>query len=308
MCTLIAIHRKVPGRWLVVAANRDEYLDRPAEGPALRRGPGGAVVAPLDAQAGGTWLGLNAHGVFVALTNLRTGEPNPTLKSRGAVVMDALAFGSADATAGALARLPRDTYNSFNCFVADPAAAYLITYRDRPEVHSLAPGVHVVGNADAAAAIRNGSASTAPAAGGDAGAADVLGADVLRADGLGADALRADVLQADVRQAKVDRVHDRARTTAELPPEEVLSSLADVCREHGTGQTPLDDTCVHMADTYGTRSSILLEIAHAPENSRLLYAEGAPCSAPYDDFSSLLTELRQSPGYGSAEAPTRTTS
>ena len=36
MCTLIALHRCYPDASLVVAANRDEYLDRPAEGPALR--------------------------------------------------------------------------------------------------------------------------------------------------------------------------------------------------------------------------------------------------------------------------------
>ncbi len=62
MCTLVAIHRAIPGRWLVVAANRDEYLDRPAEGPALRRSGEWPVIAPLDIKAGGTWLGLNKEG------------------------------------------------------------------------------------------------------------------------------------------------------------------------------------------------------------------------------------------------------
>lgn len=285
MCTLIAIHRAVPGRWLVVAANRDEYLDRPAEGPAMRRGPAGPFLAPLDARAGGTWLGLNAHGVFAALTNLRAGDPDPTMKSRGTVVTDALELGSADAAAGALARLPDNAFNAFNCFVADPEAAYLVTYRESAEVHALAPGVHVVGNADAAAAIRSRGASIQ------------------------------DTVVADIRQQKVDRVMTRAQAAAELPAAEVLEALAGICREHGTGETPLDDTCVHLAGThglaadgYGTRSSFLLEVADAREESRMLYSEGAPCRAPYEDFSSLLTELRHSPGYGSAETPTRTTS
>ena len=51
MCTLIAIYRTVPDRWLVLAANRDEYLDRPAEGPAIRLLEKGAVLAPLDLKA-----------------------------------------------------------------------------------------------------------------------------------------------------------------------------------------------------------------------------------------------------------------
>jgi uncharacterized protein with NRDE domain len=275
MCTLIAIHRAVPGRWLVVAANRDEFLDRPAEAPAVRRGPAGPILAPLDARAGGTWLGLNAHGVFAALTNLRTTDPDPTHKSRGMVVMDALALRSADAAAGALARLPRDSYNGFNCFVADAGSAYLITYRGQPVVHPLSPGVHVVGNADASAALRS---------------------IEQRADDATASVAVAAELPADERQQKVDRVLVSARAAAELPPDEVLDALQDVCREHGTGTTPVGDTCVHLGGTYGTRSSMLLELADAPARSRLLHAEGAPCRTPYQDFSSLLSELGQMPG------------
>ncbi|MBC8341124.1 MAG: NRDE family protein, partial [Proteobacteria bacterium] len=35
MCTLIVMHRQVPGLPLVVAANRDDYLDRLSAPPAL---------------------------------------------------------------------------------------------------------------------------------------------------------------------------------------------------------------------------------------------------------------------------------
>ena len=77
MCTLIVLHRCVPGRPLVVAANRDEFLSRPAEGPAIREGRGGRILSPLDLEAGGTWLGLNDRGVFVGLTNLRPHSAGP---------------------------------------------------------------------------------------------------------------------------------------------------------------------------------------------------------------------------------------
>ena len=92
MCTLIAIHRRVPGSPLVIAANRDEYLDRPSEGPRLRRVGDSWAVTPLDLRAGGSWLGVNARGVFAALTNVRTDAPDPSRKSRGMVVMDVLGF------------------------------------------------------------------------------------------------------------------------------------------------------------------------------------------------------------------------
>ena len=118
MCTLIAVHRRVHGAPLVVAANRDEYYDRPAEPPALRgsargrEGDGGPIeagcgpiVAPLDLRAGGTWLGVNAMGVFAAVTNLRSEMPDPARRSRGMVVMDALREPSAARSADFLKAL-----------------------------------------------------------------------------------------------------------------------------------------------------------------------------------------------------------
>jgi uncharacterized protein with NRDE domain len=281
MCTLIVIHRAVPGRWLVVAANRDEYLDRPAEGPTVRRTSLGPVLAPLDLRAGGTWLGLNPHGVFAALTNLRTPDLDPTRKSRGSVVMDALARRTAIDAAEGLAALPEGLYNGFNCLIADRKTAHVVTYRNRAIVHRLSPGVHVVGNADAALQSGKSERGCAPE------------------------------FATDDRQRKVDRIHARARDAAELPADDVLDALAGICREHGSGRTPLDDTCVHMSDThhvesYGTRSSILLELSDEPGSSRLLHSTGAPCTTPYQEVSSLLDELRQAPGYGSAEFSTRT--
>ena len=146
MCTLIALHRRVHGAPLVVAANRDEYFDRPAEALAIRETAAGRVVAPLDVRAGGTWLGLNEHGVFAALTNRRCLEPDPDARSRGLLVTDTLAFGTASDAADALAALPSDTYNPFNFFIADSERAFVATYAGGPEVHEVGPGAHVVGN------------------------------------------------------------------------------------------------------------------------------------------------------------------
>ncbi len=238
----------------------------------------GPVLAPLDIRAGGTWLGLNPHGVFAALTNLRTPVLDPTRKSRGSVVMDALGWKSALEAAEQLAAVPEGRYNGFNCLVADRETAHVVTYRDRPILHALSPGVHVVGNADANAAFL--------------GHCEIDGS-------------------RDDRQRKVDRILARARETVASPSDDLLEALAGICREHGSGPTPLDDTCVHVTDThlkesYGTRSSILLELSDELGSSRLLHSTGAPCKTPYHEVSSLLDELRQAPGYGSAEFSTRT--
>jgi uncharacterized protein with NRDE domain len=148
MCTLVALHRCVPDASLWIAANRDEYLDRPAEGPALREGRSGAVIAPLDRRAGGTWWGLNAAGVFAAVTNRPTLSLDPTRRSRGQLVLDVLGARSAADAAEALSRLDPDAYNPFNLFVADGREAFAVVYESRPRLVALAPGVHVIGNAD----------------------------------------------------------------------------------------------------------------------------------------------------------------
>jgi uncharacterized protein with NRDE domain len=68
---------------LVVAANRDEALDRPSGPP--RRYPLGerSVLAPEDKVGGGTWLGVNDQGLFVGITN-RFGLPKDPAGDPGA--------------------------------------------------------------------------------------------------------------------------------------------------------------------------------------------------------------------------------
>ena len=104
------------------------------------------VVAPRDLRAGGSWLGVNDSGLFAAITNRRCDAPDPERRSRGWLVMEALAEPTARRAAERFARLPEAAYNPFNLFVADSETAHLVTYADRPERRDLAPGPHVIGN------------------------------------------------------------------------------------------------------------------------------------------------------------------
>jgi uncharacterized protein with NRDE domain len=244
MCTLILLHRCVEGAPLVVAANRDEYLDRPSAPPALRPGAGLAVVAPGDLRAGGTWLGVNAAGLFAGLTNRPTATPDPSRRSRGLLVLDALQDADAASAAKRLESLPHGAYNPFNLVVADADAAFAVTYDEAPRSERLAPGAHVIGNADPDAA-------SVP---------------------------------------KIARLLGRAEEARRLPAADVLDALADLCRGHDGRGTPLDDACIHT-ERYGTRSSTLLQLAGAPRESALRFADGPPCRTAYDDFTPLLHAL-----------------
>ena len=301
MCTLIVLHRCIPGRPLVVAANRDEFLARPAEGPAIREGRSGRILAPRDLAAGGTWLGLNDRGVFVGLTNLRPAiqddvDPDgpvvakPGLRSRGEVVMAALDAGSAVEAAEALGELEIGAYNAFQLLVADEREARLTVYRERPEIITLPPGVHVVGNVDD----RN-DRDRCP--GQDLGQKKATG---------------------EPRVRKLSRVRERVEKIRLQADRDLFEGLAGICREHvgGVGTqavgsssaaTHFESTCVHAGEAYGTRSSLLLELAEDRERSRLWGTDGPPCERPYEDLSPLLwaLDVRSGPA-AEAEHETRT--
>lgn len=73
----------------VVAANRDEYFDRPASRLGWwNPGHGGPeILAGRDLKAGGTWMGLTAEGRFALVTNVRNPQDmDPTAPSRGEIV------------------------------------------------------------------------------------------------------------------------------------------------------------------------------------------------------------------------------
>ena len=145
MCTLIVQHRQDPTAPLRVAANRDESLDRAASGPALRVFGRTSVLAPLDVQAGGTWIGVNAHGVFAGITNRFSVTRDPARPSRGALVTRALEAATAEGACRTVAQLQGRTQNGFHLVVADRWHAFILK-GDGHHIESrrLEPGTLVV--------------------------------------------------------------------------------------------------------------------------------------------------------------------
>jgi Transport and Golgi organisation 2 len=144
MCTLVVAVGVSASLPLVVAANRDELLARPAVPPFLWPGAP-RVVAPRDEVALGTWLGLNENALFVGVTNRAGAAPDRSLRSRGALVAEALRAPSAAVLHERLATVDPRAYNSFHLLYADRVSAHL-TWSDGAALHraDLAPGVHVV--------------------------------------------------------------------------------------------------------------------------------------------------------------------
>jgi uncharacterized protein with NRDE domain len=162
VCTLTFAWQTFADRPLVVAANRDEAYARESLPPEPFVLPSGRrALAPRDGEAGGTWLGYNEDGVFVALTN-RWVETPAGERSRGRLVLDALDSPSAEAAARTVEReLAERRYEGFFLLVADADACLLLTdgHDERgeagatvgeeapaPTVTRFDPGVHVVMN------------------------------------------------------------------------------------------------------------------------------------------------------------------
>ena len=125
MCTLIVLRR--PGHpWpVLLAANRDEMADRPWRPPGRHWPDRPQVVAGMDELAGGTWLGLNDSGVVAGVLNRRESlGPDPVLRSRGELPLEALDHADAAEAARALSAVDGRSYRSFNMVVADNRDAF----------------------------------------------------------------------------------------------------------------------------------------------------------------------------------------
>jgi len=146
VCTVVLLLR--PGHsWpVLIAANRDERLDRPWDAPGAYwpRQPG--VVAGRDRLGGGAWMAMR-DGLVAAVLN-RPGSlgPAPGKLSRGGLPLMAVGHGSAAAAADAMLVLDGAAYRSFNMVLADRHSAHFVRSlgHSRPEGWALPPGLHMV--------------------------------------------------------------------------------------------------------------------------------------------------------------------
>jgi uncharacterized protein with NRDE domain len=144
VCTLAFAWRTFDSAPLVVAANRDEATGRPSTPPAVR-GEHPRVLMPRDEEAGGTWIGVNEHRVFVGVTNRPADVEGE--RSRGLLVTDALgAEGAMDALQRVERELADREYAGFNLVLADAEDCVLLEWDGVLRTHELDAGTHAVVN------------------------------------------------------------------------------------------------------------------------------------------------------------------
>jgi uncharacterized protein with NRDE domain len=227
-----------------VAANRDEYLARPALPPTtLSDDP--PIIGGKDLRANGTWLGINRHGIVAGLLNRRNGaaENDLNLRSRGLLCLDVLRHASAVAAAHFVDAQKGSDYNPFNLLIASREEAFVAYNRfAKIELVKLEPGLHLLTNVDI-----------------DDFECPRISRSFSRFAELGA----------------------RAEFAGD--PIGMRAELSRLLADHSTQLDPRsgrpNSLCLHLGD-YGTRSSSLIYMRRDGETEHF-FAAGPPCTASY---------------------------
>jgi uncharacterized protein with NRDE domain len=144
MCLIaIAIHAS-PRYPIVIAANRDEFYDRPTR-PLHVWDDDPNIAGGRDLRAGGTWLAVTRDGRFAAVTNIRGNDGPPNARSRGALVGDFV--GSNLAPLAYAQSIRADDYAGFHLLAGDrESVAHIST---DTSARLLDDGIFAVSNAPA---------------------------------------------------------------------------------------------------------------------------------------------------------------
>ena len=135
MCLILFAWQTHPRYPLVVAANRDEFHNRPtAAADYWKESP--QLLAGRDLQAGGTWLGITRQGRFAAITNYREPQKKEPLleQSRGHLVRDFLLDRAEPADYAGRLRERSDVYSGFSVLLGDPGELLCVSNRNEETV------------------------------------------------------------------------------------------------------------------------------------------------------------------------------
>ena len=145
MCLIAFAWKAHPDVSLAVAANRDEWHERPAS-PAGWWRDHPDILAGRDLQAGGTWLGVSRNGRFAALTNFRDPSARKSeAPSRGKLIVDFLLGTSSAQQYLHVLRESAMHYQGFNLLVGDGETLFYFSSWQN-EMSAVPPGVHALSN------------------------------------------------------------------------------------------------------------------------------------------------------------------
>lgn len=267
MCTLALFFQELESCPLTIVANRDEFLSRPSAPPQV------LVESPLvyggkDLLAGGTWLGVNEHGLVVGIVNRRSEADKERVKrrSRGLLCLDVLKVKDPIRAVELLRQVKNSNYQPFNLLFANSKEAFVAyNVEEKIECVRLRKGVHILSNS----AIY----------GGPSGKID-------HASSLFNDA-RQQIAQGIMNPSFFSRTFKRGIQIWDQPS--MIRLFKGVLSNHRSGEgsrDPKDAICVHTGN-YGTVSSTVIFYSGNENKFHYYHASGPPCRSEYEKFRSV---------------------
>ncbi|MGH8481938.1 MAG: NRDE family protein [Nevskiaceae bacterium] len=147
MCLIGFALRAHPKYELVIAANRDEFHDRPsASAAAWADHP--QIFGGRDLRQKGSWLAVSTAGRLAAVTNVRRMvPPDPAAPSRGKLVAEFLKGGAGAAEFARQLAGEAENYSGFNLLLYDGVEMRYMTNAPEFRDEAVTPGVHALSNA-----------------------------------------------------------------------------------------------------------------------------------------------------------------
>lgn len=146
MCILAIQYQLVDESPILIAANREEFYDRAWNAPTIQSGKP-RVLCGIDQRAGGTWLGVNQNGLFVAACNRIKARPPIAPRSRGVLCRELLrCTSSRQALEQALEELSTGKYDGVNYVIASHESAWVVHGGDDVNAVELEQGLNIIAN------------------------------------------------------------------------------------------------------------------------------------------------------------------
>jgi uncharacterized protein with NRDE domain len=147
MCLIGIAYRAHAKHDLVLAANRDEFHDRPSAAAApWTEHP--QIFGGRDLRQKGSWLAVSTAGRLAAVTNVRRMvPPDPSAPSRGRLVAEFLQSGAGAAEFARELKEQAENYSGFNLLLYDGAELRYVTNAPEFRDEAVTPGIHAVSNA-----------------------------------------------------------------------------------------------------------------------------------------------------------------
>ena len=146
MCLLVLAWKAHPRFRLILAANRDEYHDRPSL-PLAKLDDHDTILAGRDLRADGTWLAVDRERCVGVITNYRDLQPPlPGAPSRGNLIPAYLTGTLCPAKFAAALEPDAARYSGFNLLLADQDSLWYVSNRAEHFACVLSPGVYGLSN------------------------------------------------------------------------------------------------------------------------------------------------------------------